>query len=179
MRRERPAHRAGSTHATCVAQPWRAGRASRVALDVAPADAAIERPTPRCPPLRAAQMARPTRRCVRAARRRHGGGGGASVARVRRRTWRARDVNVAPRHTTCTTHNDAEDHDGRGHGRCHGHGHGRDVGPRRARARYLTSLVCRGVRRRATFGVRRYLVVVVVVLVRERRRGTCVSGRAP
>jgi hypothetical protein len=31
----------------------------------------------------------------------------------------------------------------------------------------------------AAFGVRRYLVVVVVVLVRERRRGTCVSGRAP
>ena len=49
---------------------------------------------------------------------------------------------------------------------------GRDV-----RARYLTSLVRRGV---AAFDIRRsYLVVVVVVLVRARRRGTCVSGRAP
>ena len=113
--------------------------------------------------IRAARMARPTGRCVRAARRRHDSGGGASVASLRRRIWRARDVDVAPRHATCTTHDDAEDHDGRAHGRCHGHGHVQDAGPRRARARYFTENVCAS--RRSTFDVRRYLVGVVVVLV--------------
>ena len=52
---------------------------------------------------------------------------------------------------------------------------GRDV-----RARVIWRHSCVAVTLRATFGVRRYLVVVVVVvLVRARRRGTCVSGREP
>ena len=59
-----------------------------------------------------------------------------------------------------------------------GHGHDRDVVPRRARAHYLTSLVRRGVRRSA-FGVRRYLVIVVVVLVsRAPLRYLCEWARA-
>ena len=45
--------------------------------------------------IRAARMARPTRRCARSrAARRRRDGRGASVACVRRRTWRARDVGV-------------------------------------------------------------------------------------
>ena len=75
---------------------------------------------------------------------------------------------TVPRHTMCTKHDDAEDHNGRGHGRCHGHGHGRDVGPRRARARCLRSLVWRGY---TTRDVRRSTVP------RRRRRRS--RARAP